>query len=195
MFVPPTRRRPPRQVEPGALAALAERVRPVSAARSQLLPTVAALAELLPEPGLRRGSTLQVSAGPAGGATTLALLLVAAAMASGSWCAVVGEPNLGGAAAAQLGLDLDHLVVVPWPGVHWGGSVGALIEGVDLVVLRPPPHVRPQLARRLVSRLRDRRAVLVVIAPEGSWPEPCDVALRADDARWIGAEPGGARSR
>jgi len=172
-----------------ALAALAERVAPLSASRTQLLPVAEPLRDLLAGGGLRRGTTVGVTAGPAGGATTLALSLLAAASAAGSWCMAVGLPDLGLAAAAEAGLDLGRLTLVPWPGIQWAAAVAAAIESIDLVLLDPPPHPRDALVRRLASRLRDRRAVLVVLGPH-RWPQPCDVDLRVDAARWVAVGAG-----
>ncbi|MDP9387216.1 MAG: hypothetical protein M3Q48_04630, partial [Actinomycetota bacterium] len=63
-----------------ALSELAGRARPVASADEQVLAVLPALAGLLPGGGLRRGSTVAVS-----GSTSLALALVAAPTAAGSW--------------------------------------------------------------------------------------------------------------
>ncbi|HJR24902.1 MAG TPA: hypothetical protein VJ804_05480, partial [Acidimicrobiales bacterium] len=61
-----------------ALELLHERIRPVALARERQLPVAEALRSLLPMGGLRRGSTVAVTAGAGvGGATSLALALVA----------------------------------------------------------------------------------------------------------------------
>ena len=63
MFVSAPDRRLTRERDPAALAALAalaERTRPVSASRTRLLPVVPALAELLPDGALRRGQELEL---------------------------------------------------------------------------------------------------------------------------------------
>jgi hypothetical protein len=133
---------------------------------------------------------VRISADEAGGATTLALALVAAASRAGCWCAAVGLPDLGALAADELQLDLTRLALVPWPGVHVAEVTATLIEGVDVVVLRPPPHVRVRQVRRLTARLRDRRAVLIVLASGSTWPEPCDVELQVETARWVAVGPG-----
>lgn len=190
MFVTPDPRRSP-SGEPGrsalaapaALAALAERVAPLSASHTQLLPVVEPLRDLLAGGGLRRGTTVGVTAGPAGGATTLALCVLAAASAAGSWCVAVGLPDLGIAAAEEAGIDLDRLTLVPSPGPQWAATVAVAIEGIDLVLLAPPPHPRDAVVRRLVSRLRDRRAVLVVLGAS-RWPGSCDLTLHVEAARW-----------
>lgn len=185
MFAPSTRQ----SVDPRTLKALGERVRPIAEARARRLPVTASFRDLLPG-GLRRGTTVGVTADEAGGGTTLALSLVAAASQAGSWCAVVGIPDLGAPAAEQLGVDLNRLVCVPCPGVQWAPAIADLIEGVDVVILRPPPHVKGALVGRLVARLRDRRAVLVVVDEGGRWPESYDVHLRVETARWVSIGPG-----
>ena len=90
--------------------------RPLTLANDRLLALPDALAPLFPGGGLRRGSTVVVQPGPAPGATTLALALVASASQTGSWCAVVGLPALGLVMAAGLGVSLERLALVPDPG-------------------------------------------------------------------------------
>jgi hypothetical protein len=180
-----------RQVDPGVITGLAERARPVAASHTRLLPVTDSLAELLPEKGLRRGSSVMVNADEAGGATTLALGLLRAASAAGSWCVGVGLPDLGGLSLSESNLDLDRVAFVPWPGPHFAETVALLIEGIDIVVLCPPQRVRAQAVRRLMARVRDRRAVLIVLASGATWPEGCDVELRVEAARWVAAGRGG----
>jgi len=196
MFVSAPDRR--RTRDPAALAelsALGERVRPVAASRTRLLPVLPPLAGLLPDGALRRGTTLTVGRPGDNGALSIALALVAAASSSGSWCALVGHPGLGAVAAADLGVDLGRLAILPRPGVLWAEATAAVIEGVDLVVLCPPFAPRASMARRLVARARERRAVLMVLPGRAGWPEPPDLALRVDDATWEGITAGGGHLR
>jgi hypothetical protein len=193
MFVSAPDRRLARDLDPAALAALAtlaERTRPVAASRTRLLPVVAPLAGLLPDGALRRGSTLTIGRPGDDGALSIALSLVSAASASGSWCALVGHPGLGAIAAADLGVDLGRLAILPRPGAAWAEVTAAVLEGVDLVVLCPPFAPRPAMARRLVARARERRAVLIVVPGRAGWPEPPDLQLRVDEVAWEGVDAG-----
>jgi hypothetical protein len=174
----------------GALQVLQERIRPVALARERQLPVAEALQPLLPLGGLRRGSTVSVTAAGAGGATSLALALVAEASRSGSWLAAVGLPSLGLVAADEAGLALERLVLVAAPERSaWGGVVAALVDGFDLLLLHASRGgVRPTDARKLVARARERGAVLVQLGP--GWGTEADVALEVVDARWEGPEGG-----
>src|SRR5436305_1103558 len=83
---------------------------------------------------------------------------------AGSWAAVVGMPDLGLLAAAELGVVLHRLVLVPRPGTELGAVVAALLDGVDLVVVATDgiALLRSRgagLARRLSARARHRGAV------------------------------------
>src|SRR6202035_4248360 len=65
-------------------------------------------------------------------------LLAAPASAAGAWCAAVGLPSLGVRAAADAGLDPDWLLLVAEPGASWPQVVASLLDGCDVVLLRPP---------------------------------------------------------
>lgn len=173
-----------------ALDALAERVRPVTLRCDQRLPALPAIEALLPAGGLRRGSTVSVGAERGvGGATSLALALVAEASRAGSWVAAVGLASLGLVAADELGVALERLVLVAAPEREaWGGVAAALVDGFDCLVLSAARGVRPADARRLVARARERGAVLVQLG--GGWPERADVDLRLTRSRWEGIEAG-----
>jgi hypothetical protein len=189
--------RPPGTLTIGLLTA---RARPTSSSQDQLLPLLPALAPFLPRGALQRGSVVAVGprkvgcvgisdAVKTGGDTTLAFALLAAA-SSASWCAAVGVADLGVVALAQLGVNLDHLAVVPCPGSRWAEVAGVLLDGMDVVLVSPPGPIRPGLARRLTARARERRAVLVVLPREGRWPEGPDAWLTVETAAWEGVEEG-----
>src|SRR5829696_438068 len=152
-------------------------------ADQRLLPILPALESLLPHPGLRRGSTVAVTRSAA-----LALALVAGASAAGSWVAAVGLPDLGILAAAETGIALERLALVPTPGPRaWPTVVAALLDAIDVVLVRSPPGLPPAQARRLAARARERGAVLV---PLGPWPEPADLRLAVTASTWHGLGQG-----
>jgi hypothetical protein len=156
----------PEPSAPGpSLLELAERARPLSLATEQVLEVAPAVAAVLPDGGLRCGTTVVVGGGGGLGATSLVLALLALPTARGRWCAVVGLPAIGPVAAGELDVDLTHLALVPAPGRQWATVTAALLDGLDVVVVQPPHPVRPPDARRLSARARHRRSVLVVLAP------------------------------
>jgi hypothetical protein len=162
--------------------------RPVSLARERTLPVLPALVDLLPEGGLRRGSTVAVS-----GATSLALALLAGPSQAGSWCAAVGWPSLGLVAAAEVGVSLERFPLVARPGQEWPAVVAALVDAVDVVLVCLPRHVRNGDARRLMAKARDRGAVMVTVG--GSTGLPADVRLSVASAVWEGLGQGHGRLR
>jgi hypothetical protein len=102
---------------------------------------------------------------------------------------VVGLPDLGLVAAAEYGIALERLALVPDPGPEWPTVVGALLDGFDVVVATPPGPVDAALAGRLAARTRQRGAVLV---PFGPWAG-ADVVLEAAGGGWSGLGPGRGR--
>jgi hypothetical protein len=162
---------------------------------ARMLPVVAPLAGLLPAGGLRRGSTVAVAAGA--GSTSLLLALLAEASAAGAWAGVVGRPELGLVAAAEAGIALERLALVPYPGADLVAVTAALLDGVDLVAVACPERGALPAAdrQRLAARARQRGAVLL---PLGPWPG-AEVELGCVQAQWRGvggvAEGGVGRLR
>lgn len=153
----------------------------VAAVDDRLLPVPEALVPLVPLGGLRRGSAVHVK-----GSTSLLLGLAAAACGDGAWCVVVGMPDLGLAAAAEHGLPLDRMALVPAPGADSVAVLGAAIDGFDVVVLGDVPHLVDRDRRRLASRLRQRAAVLLTTS---TWPG-VELTLAVTGTRWTGLGQG-----
>ncbi|HEX8001223.1 MAG TPA: hypothetical protein VF519_00845 [Mycobacteriales bacterium] len=151
---------------------------PGQVAPRELLPVRAPLDTLLPGGGLARGSVVSVE-----GSVWLALALAADASAAGSWCAVVGLPELGPAAAAEIGVDLTRLVLVESVSGQFATVVAALLDGVDLVLTTVPRDAKPAELRRLAARARERRSTILAL---GRWPEACDLTVRLTESRWLG---------
>ncbi|OAA28670.1 hypothetical protein UG55_1005185 [Frankia sp. EI5c] len=150
----------------------------------RLLPVLPALARVLPAGGLRRGTTVSVA-----GSSSLLLTLLATPSQAGAWCGVVGFRSLGMLAAVEAGVVPERLAVVADPGPRWPVVVAALLDAVDVVVLRPPPGGRGTEGRRLAARARERGAVLLVV---GEWDAP-DLRLSVVARRWDGLGQGHGR--
>ena len=176
-----------RGVPPGAVRVASELTEaPADLAVGRVLPVRAELADLLPLGGLRRGSTISVR-----GSNSLLLALLATATASGSWAAVVGLPDLGLLAAGELGVALQRLAVVPQPGAEFVSVVGAMLDGMDLVVVDAAGLDRAgrrggELGKRLSARARHRGAVLIAA---GGWPG-AELELSCTERRWSGLGQG-----
>lgn len=171
---------------------LGAKVRPTSFAGEHLLPVTTALREILPAGGLQRGSTVVVDSRRSSGATTLALELLAGPSVGGYWCAVGGASELGVLAAAERGIDLSRLVIVPFLGGadRWMHVLAALFDSVDAVLFAPQAAVRPSEARRVAARSRDRGSVLVVLDHHGHWPGPSDLRCTVTGSQWSGLSRG-----
>lgn len=146
-----------------------------------LLPVPTALEPLLPDGGLRVGSSYSISPSP-----SLLGALLSASSQRGSWCAVIGMPTLGVEAMADLGVALDRLILVPEPGARWLSIASSLSEVVPLVAVHPRSRVSDAEVSRLNARLRDRASTLLVTA---SWPQ-AEATLRIERTEWLGLGSG-----
>ena len=151
-----------------------------------VLPVLPALAGLLPAGGLARGSVLTT-----GDFGLLSLALAAGASADGAWCAIAGVPSAGVRAAADAGLDPGRLVLVPDPGRGWPQVVASLLDGFDIVLLRPPEQPPAPLRRKLEAAARRYGSVLLVA---GDWPG-AQTRLQVTSEEWIGIGAGHGRLR
>jgi hypothetical protein len=179
-------------VQPVAVGKLADLVKPASAGEGQALPVSAQLAELFGGRGLRRGTTVAISRGPA--SVTLLLATLAAASQAGSWCAIAGLPHLGVVAAEELGVVLERLALVPCPGPQWTTVASILIDGFDLVVIAPAGPVPAAVSTQLAARARQRGSVLIALAPPGGW-EGAEITLSTEAPVWHGLGRGTGRLR
>lgn len=164
---------------------LQDRIRGMQRTRlaDRTLPTSPAFAGLLPGGALAAGGSYTVE-----GSTALALALLREPSRAGSWCAVVGMPDLGVEAADAAGLELERLVLVPRPGEQWLAVVSALVDAVGVVLVQPPTGARlgEAVAARLAARLRQRESVLVSTRP---WPR-AEARLAVTESDWLGLGAG-----
>ena len=152
---------------------------------ARALPVLPALEELLPH-GLPRGGV--VATGDWG---LLCLALAAAASAAGTWCAAAGIPQLGVAAAAGVGMDPGRMLLVSDPGKAWPQVVISLLDGCDLVLVRPPARPSAGMRQRLEASLRRCGGVLVVA---GEW-EGAQTRMFVARQAWEGLGAGYGRLR
>ncbi|MFV2212623.1 hypothetical protein ACFHW2_20660, partial [Actinomadura sp. LOL_016] len=164
-------------------------------AAARAVPVLPALRAVLPG-GLRAGSLVGLD-GP--GAASLGTALVAGASrhggadGTGGWCGVVGLPAFGVRAAAGMGAAPDRLLLVDEPGGRWADVVAALLEAVDLVLLRPPERTDAAAVRRLSALARRHGAVLALTEAPG-WPG-VRLRLRTAAPSWEGLGAGHGRLR
>ena len=114
--------------------------------------------------------------------------LMAGPSQAGEWTAVVGVPEFGFDAALAFGVDLGRCIVVPEPGEHWLSVTAGLVEVTSLVLVRPPVAVSEQQAARMLARLRQKDAALLVDTGQlgdRAWPRP-QRRLSVTDNRWSG---------
>lgn len=149
-------------------------------------PVAAPLLPLLPGGGLRPGTVVTVR-----GSMALLLALLATATAEGAWAAVLGVPDLGVLAAAESGVAVRRLALVPAPGPELSSVAAALLDGMGLVALSGAEQLPAGARRSLVARARQRGSVLL---PLGRWPG-ADVELDCRTEAWHGAEAGHGRLR
>lgn len=170
---------------PSTLAALREQVNQLQGGIPKVpLPVHPALSGVVP---FHTGGTYQVDN------ASLALSLLAGSTSKGNWVGVVGVNDLGVEAAADLGVDLSRVVLVPEPGEHWLEATAALVDVAQVVLLRPPWTAdsvpAPTTLSRLRARLRKRATALVCW---GEWPG-AEVRLSLRSTAWIGASDGHGR--
>ncbi len=179
-----------------SLAELAERgVLSGVVARERTLAVLPAFEPLLPGAVLQRGSIVGCE-GLA--AATLALALAAGPSQEGAWVAVAGFPDVGVAAATELGVVPARLVMVTEPVVGvtagfddatWADVLAAMIDGFDVLLLGPGTlRIRTGTARRLVARAQARGVVIITIGANAAFAG--DLRFDVTQAQWQGLGEG-----
>ncbi|MCY4424538.1 MAG: hypothetical protein OXC06_15865 [Acidimicrobiaceae bacterium] len=174
-------------------------------AHERRIPVEEALEALLPEGSIRRGTAVAVGGH---GSMTLAVALAAEASRRGSWVAAVGMADLGVAALAERGADLDRWALVDPPAGSggrgsWGAGLaadvlGAVVDGFDLVLLGPGIRVTGATARRLPARIREHGTSLICACGgdvSGGFANSLQPELRIviEQTLWTGIDDGHGR--
>src|SRR5699024_7531528 len=97
--------------------------------------------------------------------------------------------SLGVAAAAEFGIDLRRLVLIPEPGPQAAGVLAAIVDGFDVVAVGAGAVLRPGQRRRLLGRARTQRTA--VFAPWREMP----TRLAVERTAWTGVGSGGGYLR
>jgi hypothetical protein len=147
---------------------------------SRIVPVCSALSSLFPQGGLTTGSVYSLDP-----STSLLWSLLSEPTQQGIWCALVGMPDVGLAAAEELGVNLDRLVLVPSPGSQWMAVLGALIDVVGVCAVGSWVAPGERTLSTLYGRLRERESTLLV---RPGWPR-VDLALTVQH-QWSGVEAG-----
>lgn len=133
--------------------------------------------------GLRVGAVHAVES------RTVALACFAAAMPTGAWGGIVGMPDLGIEAAADLGVPIERIALVPKPGRAWLDVVAGLADAMPLVLATSPGRISPTDAARLTARLRGASSTLLIA---GAWSGAA-TTIRRRSAEWRGLADGDGR--
>ncbi|MHA7154411.1 hypothetical protein [Arthrobacter sp. TMN-50] len=148
---------------------------------SRRLPTIPSLGRILPGGGLMAGAAYSVE-----NSTTLAMALLAGPSGSGAWCSVIGIPDFNVEAAANLGIDLDRLILIPQLEGQWLAATAAMVDVVSVILTKAPSTITGSDVARLRARLRQRGAVLITV---GAWPQS-EAVLSVSENRWGGLGSG-----
>lgn len=173
------------------LAALKQRMSPVSLRSECYLAVPEPLRMLFPTGGLAPGSSVGVDGD---GGWSVAFSLASTALRPDGWIAIVGLEELGLLAANEYGIPLDRILLIETPPApQWASVVAWLIEAVDIVCIEPTQRVKGVEARRLSGRAREQQTLLFHMDGGRSWPQALDVSLTASTHRWEGIGQGHGR--
>ncbi|MGH3286624.1 MAG: hypothetical protein ACRDPD_18430 [Streptosporangiaceae bacterium] len=142
-----------------------------------VLPVLPALGPLFPAGGLVKGSVTVVDR-----YGLLCGAVIAGASRAGAWCGVAGIPEFGVAAAVAAGVDSERLLSVPDPGDSWLQVAASLLEGCEVVVVRPPAQPPGRVRQRLEAVARRSAGVVVVT---GAW-DGAPLRLQVTRQQWTG---------
>ena len=161
------------------------------------LPTVSVFSEARHDLSLQPGRIITLVGSPGSGMTRVGLSLLAEHTTSGPIVAVDVRGWLCPAAAWEVGISSDRLVVVRCADrLVWPKVVGALVEGVRSLYVEVPGGIHDQVLRRLAALARRHRTGVVLRPLKGSIaPGISHLRLEAQTGEWDGADRGHGRLR
>ena len=129
--------------------------------------------------GFERGHVYGIA-----GEAPLSLLfaLVARATMQGSWFALVDLERAGLLSAHEHGVALHRTECVESGSLSaWPAVVGALVDGIDFVVVSSPV-CSPSEARRIAARVKAQGSVLIILGKPGAFD--IDATFSAHTRQW-----------
>lgn len=141
---------------------------------------------------LEAGQVAGLSGLPGSGLTRIGLSLLARHAPGGNLAYLDVRGWMNPAAAWEVGIEVDRLVVVRCEDpVTWGRVVAALVSGVRGVYAEVPINVRDPVIRTLAAKARAHRTALVLRPIEGSLPIGlAHLSLIAREIVWSGTDSG-----
>ncbi|MFO7300161.1 MAG: hypothetical protein DIU67_008225 [Actinomycetes bacterium] len=146
---------------------------------------------------LASGRLVELVGEPGGGLTRLGLRMLAGHSKVSTVVVVDTRGWISPAAAWEVGVDPENLVVVRCPDHQlWPKVTAALLEGVRAVYAEVPLRFREQDVRRLAALARARKVALAMRSTGPGLPGGlAHLRLRAIGVTWEGAEQGHGRLR
>jgi len=146
---------------------------------------------------LAPGQVAGLSGIPGSGLTRLGLALIAPYARSGSLACIDVRGWMSPAAAWDMGIEPERLVVVRSNDiVTWGRIVATLLDGLGGVYAEVPQGVKDASLRKLVAKARTQRTPLVLRPVTGELPRGmAHLHLRAREVIWEGTDAGHGRLR
>jgi len=167
---------------------LHERLGPVTLSRDQLLDVPKPLLPLFPFGGLPKGFIVGFEGA---GSWSVAMSMAATVMGDHGWMGIVGIEEFGLVAAAELGVDLNRVLVVESPASsRLAPAMGALLEAVDVLIVKPRRLIGAEPARRIKAKATEKGRLVFHLDGARQWPTTPDIVVRSISQRWEGLDDG-----
>lgn len=141
------------------------------------------LGDAFPLNRVQKGSSLVFHGICNSGVTSTVFEFLSSGDIKKNWCALVGFEGLGFLSAFEKGVDLERIVLVSNPGRDVARVVAILLEAFPVVVIFSSRFVSSSQARNLVSRVRVRKSIMIIVWHDannggGFWPSLSDYVIQ-----------------